>query len=179
MRYPVVAFLISLAPAAFAQEAKSPQEEALKKLAADLPRLMKAADADGNGTLNVAEFRAFAPEVVKAGETILNALDPSLAKKKADKDVKKYDQNADGKLDDEEKKVMDEEARLKSIKGFDWDRDGKLSEKEKTAMGWAAEGDLIYRHRKVDTDANGELSSAEIEAGLSSISGIKVKKAKP
>jgi len=73
---------------------------------------------------------------------------------------------------------MDEEAHIKSIKDFDWGRDGKLSEKEMTAMGWGA-GDSACRHRKLDANANGELSAAEIEAALSSITGIKVKKAKP
>jgi Ca2+-binding EF-hand superfamily protein len=151
-------------------------EQALKKLAADLPALVQAADADGNGTLDAAEFRAFQPAVRKAGEAILNQLDPTLLQKKAARDLKKYDKDADGRLSDEERKAQDEDARLKAIKDFDWDRDGKLSEREKTAMDWAREGDLAYQHRKHDTDMNGELSKEEISAQLGSLAGIKVKK---
>ncbi len=154
----------------------SPQEEALKKVAAELPALIKAADANGSGTLNAAEFRAFLPALKRRGEAIVNELDPSIARKKADKDLKKYDKNVDGRLDDEEKKVMQEELRLKEIKDFDWDRDGKLSENEKTAMKWAEEGNQVYVHRKTDTDANGEVSADELTAALSSLTGIKVRK---
>ncbi len=159
-----------------AQDASSPQEAALKKITADLASLIKAADADGNGTLNKVEFRAFAPAARKAGEAALNAADPSIGQKKTAKDVKKYDVNADGKLDDTEKKAMDEALRLKDIKDFDWDGDGKLGEREKTAMGWAEEGKLDGLFRKVDTDVNGEAAQTEIAAGLPSITGIKVKK---
>ena len=156
---------------------KSPQEAALAKLAADLPALIKAADADGNGTLNAVEFRAFVAAIKKAGDAALEAADPSVAAKKAAKDLKKYDKNTDGKLDDDEKKARAEEERLKDIKDFDWDRDGKLDEKEKQAMGWAAEGKLLYTFRKHDTDMNGEATAAELGAALSSLSGIKIKKA--
>jgi hypothetical protein len=156
--------------------AKSPEETALAKVAAELPALIKAADADGNGTLNAVEFRSFVPALKKAGDAALAAADPSLAPKKAAKDLKKYDKNADAKLDDEEKKAMAEDARLKEIKDFDWDRDGKLDEKEKQAMGWAAEGKLLYAFRKADTDMNGEATAAELGAAVASLTGIKVKK---
>ena len=159
-----------------AQDASSPKEAALKRVTADLASLVKAADADGNGMLGKVEFRAFAPAARKAGEAALNAADPSIAQKKSAKDTKKYDVNADGKLDDAEKKAMDEALRLKGIKDFDWDGDGQLSEREKTAMGWAGEGKLDGLFRKVDTDVNGEVTQAEIAAGLSTITGIKVKK---
>ena len=159
-----------------AQDGKSPQEEALKRVTADLAAMIKAADADGNGTLNKAEFRAFVPAARKAAEAVLNAVDPSIAQKKAAKDLKKYDANADGKLDDAEKKAMDEAARLKEIKAFDWDGDGKLNEKEKTALGWAQEGKLDGLFLKADADANGEATQAEIAAALCAITGIKVKK---
>ena len=160
-----------------AQDAKSPQEEALRKLAASLPSLIKAADTDGNGTLNKVEFRAFAPAARKAGEAALNAIDPSIAQKKAAKELKKYDTNVNGKIDDTEKKAMDEALRLKGIKNFDWDGDGKLNEHEKTAMGWAEEGKLDGLFLKTDTDMNGEAGKDEIAAALSIITGIKVKKA--
>lgn len=160
-----------------AQEAaKSPQDGALAKLGAALPALIKAADADGNGTLSAVEFRAFAPALKKAGDAALNELDPSIAQKKEARDLKKYDKNGDAKLDDDEKKAMAEEARLKEIKDFDWDRDGKLDEKEKSAMGWAAEGKLLYTFRKVDGDANGEATAAELGLAVSSLTGIKPKK---
>jgi Ca2+-binding EF-hand superfamily protein len=166
-----------LAMGAGQEAAKSPQETALAKLAAELPALIKAADADGNGTLNAVEFRAFAPALQKAGDAALNAADPSIAQKQAAKDLKKYDKNADGKLDEEERKVQAEEARLKSIKDFDWDRDGKLDEQEKTALGWHAERRSLYTFRsKVDLDGSGEATAAELGAALSSLSGIKVKK---
>src|SRR5688572_4260834 len=113
-----------------AQEAKPPQEEALKRLSADLARQIKAADADGNGTLSLAEFRVFLPALQKAGESTLNEIDPSIARKKEAKNLKKYDASADGTLDDAEKKAMDEALFKKSIKDFDWDDDGKLDEKE-------------------------------------------------
>jgi len=162
-----------------AQDGRSPQEQALVKLAGELARLLKAADADANGTLSAAEFRVFAPTVAKAGEGILNGIDPSIAEKKSAKDLKKFDKNVDGTLDAEEKKAAAEDARLKEIKDFDWDKDGKLDEREQTAMQWAAEGKLNGVFRKIDTDANGQLSQEEAGAALSEISGIKVKKAKP
>jgi Ca2+-binding EF-hand superfamily protein len=164
---------------AFAQDGASPPEAALAKLVGDLAKFLKAADADGNGTLNPVEFRAFVPAVRKAGEAILGELDPAIAQKKAAKDLKKYDKNADGALDDEEKKAMAEDRRLKEIKDFDWDGDGKLSEREQTAMQWAAEGRSLGSFRKIDTDANGELTAEELTAAISAVSGIKVKKPKP
>lgn len=157
---------------------ESPQEAALKKLAADLPRQIKAADADGNGTISLAEFRVFAPGLQKSADAVMNELDPSIAEKKAAKDLKKYDTSADGKLDDAEKKAMDEALHLKSIKDFDWDRDGKLDDKEKQAMQWAGEGKQVYAFRKLDTDANGQVTQEEITVALSSLTGIKVKKVK-
>lgn len=170
----VMALMFGLA----AQEEKSPQEEALRKLGADLAKHVKAADADGNGTLNLAEFRVFAPAIAKAGEAVLHEIDPSIAGKKAEKDLKKYDVNADGKLDDEEKKAMEEALRKKEIKDFDWDEDGRLDEREKQAMQWAAEGKQAGVFRKVDKDANGELTTEEIIKGLSKVADIKVKKPK-
>jgi Ca2+-binding EF-hand superfamily protein len=161
-----------------AQDGKSPQEEALRKLGADLAKHVKAADADGNGTLNLAEFRTFAPAILKAGEAVLNEIDPSIAQKKAAKDLKKYDANADGKLDDAEKKAMDEALLIKEAKDFDWDGDGKLDERERQAVQWAAEARPAGMFRKADADANGELTAEEIAAELSKLSGIKVKKAK-
>lgn len=163
--------------ALLAQDARSPQEEALKRLTADLTKLIKAADADGNGTLSAVEFRAFSPAVRKAADALLDELDPAAAKKRADKDLKKYDTNGDGKLDEAEKKALDEAKRLKDIKAFDWDGDGKLNEREKTAMQWAEEGRLDGAFRKLDADANGQLSQEEITAGLASLAGIKIKKA--
>ena len=172
----VLALAIGGGSVAAAQDTAKPKEEvALGRLAAELPKLIKAADADGNGTLNAVEFRAFVPALQKAGDAAIAELDPSIAQKKAAKDLKKYDKNADGKLDDEEKKAQAEDARLKEIKDFDWDRDGKVDEKEKTAMGWAADGKLLYAFRKVDADANGEASAAELGAAVSSLTGIKVK----
>lgn len=161
-----------------AQEGKSPQEEALRRLAADVPKYLKAADADGNGTLSLAEFRVFAPALQKAAETMLNEIDPSLAQKKEAKNLKKYDASADGKLDEAEKKAMDEALAKKAIKEFDWDGDGKLDEREKQAQQWAAEGRQTAAFRKADTDGNGQLSAEEISAALAALSGIKVKKAK-
>lgn len=161
-----------------AQDGKSPQEEALRKIGADLARHVKAADADGNGTLNLAEYRAFAPAIQKAGEAALNELDPSIAQKKAAKDLKKYDTNADGALDDAEKKAMAEATPKKEIKEFDWDGDGKLDEREKQAMQWAAEGRQAGDFRKIDADGNGQLTTEELTAALPTITGIKVKKAK-
>src|SRR6185295_140883 len=58
--------------AGLSQDGKSPQEEALKRLAADLPKHLKAADADANGTLSLAEFRVFMPAFQKAADALLN-----------------------------------------------------------------------------------------------------------
>jgi Ca2+-binding EF-hand superfamily protein len=163
---------------ASAQDAKSPQEEALKRLSADVAKQLKAADADGNGTLSLAEFRVFAPALQKSADAVLNEIDPTIVQKKDAKSLKKYDVSADGKLDESEKKAMDEALRLKSIKDFDWDGDGKLDEKEKQAMLWAGEGRQAGLFRKADTDANGQLTQEEIIVALSALTGIKVKKAK-
>ena len=161
-----------------AQDGKSPQEEALRRIAADVPKHLKAADADGNGTLSLAEFRVFAPGFQKAAESLLNEIDPTIAQKKEAKNLKKYDASADGKLDEGEKKAMDESLQKKSIKDFDWDGDGKLDEKEKQALQWAAEGRQTGAFRKADADGNGQLTADEITAALSALTGIKVKKAK-
>ena len=157
----------------------SPEEAALKRLAAELPALVKAADADASGALNPAEFSKFAEALEKAGKAALKEIDPSLVKKKAEKDLKKYDTSKDGSLDDAEKKAMAEVKRLNDIKDFDWDEDGKLNEKEAQAMAWAAEGKSLGLFRKVDANADGALSNDELNAGISAVSGIKVKKAKP
>jgi Ca2+-binding EF-hand superfamily protein len=172
-----LAILLIGAGAAAAQD-PSVEEQALKKLTADLPQSIKAADADGNGALNAAEFKTYARAIRKSGEQALNGIDPTIAQKKAAKELKKYDANTDGKLDAEETKKRDEEARLKAIKDFDWDRNGQLSEREKTAMQWAEEGDLDYRFTKVDTNADGSASAEELTAALSYVTGIKVKKPK-
>jgi len=169
---------VVLGATAFAQDGKSPQEEALKRLAADVAKHLKAADADGNGTLSLAEFRVFAPAFQKVADTTLNEIDPSIAQKKEAKSVKKYDASADGKLDESEKKAMEEAATKKAIKDFDWDGDGKLDEREKQAMQWAAEGRQAGAFRKADADGNGQLTSEEITAALSDLTGIKIKKAK-
>lgn len=163
---------------AAAQDGQSPQEEALKKIAAEIPKHLKAADADGNGTLSLAEFRVFAPALQKAAETLLSELDPTIAQKKQAKNLKKYDASGDGKLDEAEKKAMDEALFKKSIKEFDWDGDGKLDDKEKQAQQWAAEGRQAGAFRKADTDGNGQLTADEISAALSALVGIKAKKAK-
>lgn len=168
--------LVCIALALVTQE--TPQEVALRKIAADLPRQIKAADADGNGTLSLAEFRVFAPELQKSADAALNEIDPSIAQKKAAKDLKKYDKSGDGAIDDAEKKAMDEALLKKSIKDFDWDEDGKLDEREKQAMQWAAEGRQAGVFRKLDGDANGQVTQEEITVALSSLTGIKVKKAK-
>lgn len=174
-----IAAALAWGPGAAAQDANkiSPPEEALKELTALLPNLVKEADADGSGTLNNAEFRPFVRRIKKTGQEILNRLDPTIGEKKAAKALKKYDANGDGALDESEKKVQAEEARLKEIKDFDWDRNGQLSEREKTALQWAEEGKLDYVFTKTDTSGDREVSQDEVLAALSSLTGIKVKKA--
>ena len=153
---------------------QSPPEEAVKKVAADLERLFKAADADGNGALTPAEFRGFEAAVIAAADAALDALDPVGAQKRAAKDLKKHDANQDGKLDAAETKAI---AEAKRLKDFDWDDDGVLNEKEKQAAEWAAEGKSLKHFRKVDADANGGLSLAEARTGLAYLSDLKFKKA--
>ena len=169
---------LMMSATALAQDGKSPQEEALKRLAAKVGEQLKAADADGNGTLSLAEFRVFMPAFQKVADATLNEIDPSIAQKKEAKTLKKYDVSADGKLDEGEKKAMDEALAKKAIKDFDWDGDGKLDEKEKQALQWAAEGRQAGAFRKADADGNGQLTADEITASLSALTGIKVKKAK-
>lgn len=157
----------------------SAPEAAVQKLASEVPALLKAADKDGNGTLSNVEFREFAAAAEKSGKAILAGLDPSIAQKKAEKDLEKYDADKNKALDDKEKAAMAEAKRLKDIKNFDWDEDGKLSEREKTAMAWAAEGKLDGLFRQVDKNADGQLSAEEAVASLAAIADIKIKKAKP
>lgn len=156
---------------------QSPPEEALKKVAAGLDAAFKAADADGNGALSPAEFRPFQAAVRAAADAALAELDPSIAKKKAAKDLEKHDADKNGALDETETKALAEARRLKAIKDFDWDGDGVLGEKEKTAAEWAAEGKSLKLFRKVDADAGGALSPAEARDGLAAIAGLKIKKA--
>lgn len=156
---------------------RPPEEEALKRLAAELPARVKAADKDAGGALDPAEFRAFAEEIEKAGRAILAELDPARARKKAEKELEKHDANKDGALDEAERKAAEDARRLKDIKDFDWDGDGKLGEREAQAKAWAAEGRSLRLFREVDANADGALSPDEAAAGLSRISGIKVKKA--
>lgn len=156
--------------------AQDPSAETLKRLAAELPDRLKAADADGNGTLDAKEFRRFRPVLKQAADKILGELDPSIAKKKTEKDLKKHDANKDGKLDEAEAKARDEAERLKDIQDFDWDEDGTLNERERTAMAWAEEGKLDKRFRRADGDANGALTLDEARAALPDLAGIKVKK---
>ena len=170
-------FVAAGALLAVVSPALAAQDEALKKLSGELPALLKAADADGDGALSVAEFRGFEVSLKKAADAIVNEIDPSVAKKKADKDLKKYDANTDGKLDDQEIKAQAEAKRLKDIKDFDWDGDGKLNEREETAMKWAAEGKSAGTFRKADANGDGKLAVEEIGASLAALAGIKVKKA--
>ena len=156
----------------------SAEEKAFKKVAGDLPNLIKAAGGDEKGPVKKDQFHALAPAIRTACAAALNEADPSIAEKKAAKDLKKYDKDGDGKLSDDEKKAMDEAVRLKAIKDFDWDGDGKLSDHEKTAMQWAEEGKCDGLLRAIDKDSSGDLSIEEITAGLAAITGIKIKKPK-
>jgi len=153
-----------------------PKEIALKKLTEGLEKLIKDADADGNGTIKRSEFTAFEIAAKKAADALLNEADPTLADKKAAKELKKYDTNGDGKMDDAEIKVRDQDAALKSIKDFDWDEDGKLSEREKTAMQWAEEGRVDGVFRRIDTDGKGELSAERLSAALGELTKLAKKK---
>ena len=157
----------------------SPSETALQKLTAKVPELIKAADKDADGALNAVEFRAFAVAAENAGKALLAELDPSIAKKKAEKDLEKHDANRDGALDAAEKAAMAEAKRLKDIKDFDWDEDGKLDEREKQAMAWAAEGKSLALFRSVDANADGREAADEAVADLATIADLKIKKAKP
>jgi hypothetical protein len=150
--------------------------EALKKLTERLPALIKEADTDGSGTIKRSEFTALEGALRKAADGFLNEIDPSIAKKKADKDLKKYDTSGDGTLDDDEKKAMAEDQRLRSIRDFDWDEDGQLGEREKTAMQWAEEGrvDGVFRRANTD-DKKDELSADEIGAAAGWIAKLAKK----
>jgi hypothetical protein len=164
--------------AGLSQDGKSPQEEALQRLAAEPSEAPQGGRCRRQRHAQLAEFRVFMPAFQKAADALLNEIDPTIAKKKAAKSLKKYDVSADGKLDEAEKKAMDEALAKKAIKEFDWDGDGKLDEKEKQAQQWAAEGRQAGAFRKADADGNGQLTADEITAALPRSTGIKVKKAK-
>jgi Ca2+-binding EF-hand superfamily protein len=155
---------------------EKPKEIALKKLTESLEKLVKEADADGNGTIKRSEFTAFEAAARKSADALLNEADPTIAEKKAAKDLKKYDANGDGKLDEAETKTRDAEAALKAIKDFDWDEDGKLGEREKTAMQWAEEGRVDGVFRRLDTDGKGELTAAQLSAALGELTKLVKKK---
>ncbi|HVJ46236.1 MAG TPA: hypothetical protein VM511_07620, partial [Luteolibacter sp.] len=54
---------------------------------------------------------------------------------------KDFDKDGDGKLNDEEKKALQEDNEKKLIKRFDKDGDGKLSDEEKAAIPKGPRGD--------------------------------------
>ncbi len=169
-----MSFLIGCLAALFMQD--KPEEQAFKKLTEELPKLIKAADADGNGTLKRAEFTAFEAAVRKAADAYLNEIDPSIAKKKAEKNLKKYDVDGDGKLDEAETKASEAAKAAKEIRDFDWDEDGKLNEREKQAKQWAEEGRLDGAFRRIDTDGKGELTQEQLAAAIGEMSKLVKKK---
>ena len=170
-----VVFLVTGTASVAAQAEPSSKEIALKKLTQEYARLIKASDKDGNGSLNVVEFRTFYPALRERASALRDEADPGRVEKRILKEIKKYDENDDGKLDEAEKKVMAEKRRLKDIEDFDWNRDEKLSDRERKAMGWAREGYLEYKHRRADPDGNGEATTEELVASIQYLSGLKVK----
>ncbi|MES2996820.1 MAG: EF-hand domain-containing protein [Verrucomicrobiota bacterium] len=90
-------------------------------------------------------------------------------------ELKKFDKNADGKLDQEERKALNEHRRMERLKKFDTNGDGKLdkeeTEKFREARKAAQEKRDAAREElkkklieKYDTDKDGKLSKTEREA---------------
>lgn len=85
--------------------------------------------------------------------------------------LKKYDKDGDGKLSAEEQAAADkakaeamEKHKAKKLAKWDADKDGKLSADEKKAMHQAKAGDRKTILGKYDTDKNGMLDDAELDA---------------
>ncbi|MCE9575584.1 MAG: EF-hand domain-containing protein [Deltaproteobacteria bacterium] len=84
-------------------------------------------------------------------------------------DVKAFDTNKDGKLDDAERaafKAAREANRgarkAQMLATFDTNKDGKLDDTEREAMMTAR---MTEHFKKLDTDGNGQISFAEFKAG--------------
>ncbi len=59
---------------------------------------------------------------------------PAAAPRAIPEAFKKYDKNGDGKLDEAERKAMNDERRAEIMKKYDKNNDGKLDETERQAM---------------------------------------------
>lgn len=151
----------------------SSKEVALEKITAEYSKRINAADKDGNGSLNVAEFRGFFTALRKRAGELRDEADPRRVEKRKQSALKKYDENDDGKLDEAEKKAMAEDLHQKEIRDFDWNRDGKLNEREKKAMQWAREGYLEYKFSRADKDGNGEATVEELTAEIGYLSKLQ------
>lgn len=55
--------------------------------------------------------------------------------------LKEFDKDGDGKLNDEERKAMQEAGHKKLLEKFDTDKDGKLSDEERKAIPQRPKGD--------------------------------------
>jgi len=156
----------------------TPHQKAIDKITKALPAFIKEADVDENGSLDKQEFSAFVPVLRKLADAIQKEVEPALEKKELDRQLKKYDKDGDGKLDDAEQKAMEEDQKQREIRKFDWDHDGKLGDNEKKALELAEEGKLAQLFLKVDTDGDGKVSKDEIVASLDALCQMKLKSPK-
>lgn len=75
--------------------------------------------------------------------------------------LKKFDKDGDGKLNDEEKKAMQEEREKRHkemLEKYDTDKDGKISKEEREAAMKAWHQKLL---KEFDADGDGKLSDEE------------------
>jgi hypothetical protein len=75
--------------------------------------------------------------------------------------LKEFDQDGDGKLNDQERAAMHAEREKKKLERYDTDKDGKLSDAEKTAMRASREKEML---EKFDADKDGKISDEERKA---------------
>ncbi len=119
-----------------------PPGDALKKLKAKLPDLMKAADKNGNGTIEQEEFPPLAVSVRSVREKCLaevlthpvSLVDPVAL-------THEFDKDGDGKLNAEEQKASDDDIRTRDIARF----------------------------TEIDKDKNCQLTIDEIQPGLEDV----------
>lgn len=75
--------------------------------------------------------------------------------------LKEFDQDGDGKLNDEERAAMRAVREKKKLERYDTDKDGKLSDEEKAAMRASREKEML---EKFDADKDGKISDEERKA---------------
>ncbi len=136
-------------------------ETVRERVAAKAMEWAKAADGDGNGSLSEAEFGAFLEAARKGEKEIRDAVMSELGIGKKDEEPK--DEGKRGKREAE------------NLKKWDTNGDGKLDDAEKEARKAAMEKEkqerLAQAFKKADADSDGSVSFEEAVAFLTSRGG--------